>query len=149
MQENNKENLSINGRISQIIDYYGLSRYKFSKETGISEAVLLNIYKGKNKPGFEFLEKLLHKYEAINANWLLTGEGEMLRSDPIKVGEIDQDLLTVRNEELPPGPCRQCYSKDAIIAAQQETIDALKEALVAYKARDDKESDGQKRKKAG
>lgn len=133
MQENNEENLSIKKRISQIIDYYKLSRYKFSKETGISESVLLNIYKGKNKPGFDFLLKLLHRYEGINANWLLTGEGEMLRSDALVIEKGDK-------AELPPGPCRQCEIRERLIQSQLKTIEHLEARL---------ESDGQKRKQVG
>lgn len=81
MQESSKENFSINKRILQFIDYLGISRYKFSQETGISEVNILNIYKGKNKPSIEFLEKILNKYKVLNPAWLLTGEGEMLRTE--------------------------------------------------------------------
>lgn len=82
MQVKSEKNLSINKRILQILDYYKITRYKFSRETGISEAVLLNIYKGNNKPSYDFIEKLLNKYR-VNANWLITGEGEMLDSIPV------------------------------------------------------------------
>jgi transcriptional regulator with XRE-family HTH domain len=81
MQENSKEKFNINERIVQIVDYYNLTRYKFSQETGISDAVLFNIYKGKNKPSFDLIEKILNKYKLIDANWLLTGEGEMFKEE--------------------------------------------------------------------
>ncbi|HNW71156.1 MAG TPA: S24 family peptidase [Bacteroidales bacterium] len=80
MQEKNEKILSINERIFQILDFYNVTRYKFSQETGISEAVLLNIYKGKNKPSYDFIEKLLNKYE-VNADWLITGNGTMVKND--------------------------------------------------------------------
>jgi len=80
MQEKNEKILSINKRIFQILDYYNITRYRFSQETGIYEAVLLNIYKGKNKPSYDFIEKLLNKYE-VSADWLITGDGEMLKSN--------------------------------------------------------------------
>lgn len=81
MQDNAKENFSINKRFFYVLDYYNITRYRFSKDTGISEAVLLNIYKGKNKISIDVLEILLNKYEAVNSNWLLTGKGEMLKED--------------------------------------------------------------------
>jgi repressor LexA len=71
---------NINQRIIQILDYLSITRYRFSLETGISEAVLLNIYKGKNKPSFDAIEKILNIYKAIDAEWLLTGSGEMLKN---------------------------------------------------------------------
>jgi len=81
MQENNEKIFSINRRIFEILEYYNVTRYKFSKLSGVSEATLLNIYKGKNKPSIDFLVKLLNTFKAINLNWLITGEGEMLQKD--------------------------------------------------------------------
>lgn len=79
MQEITNNNFSINQRIIQFIDYLGISRYRFSRETGISEVNILNIYKGKNKPSIDFIEKILNTYKALNATWLITGEGPMLK----------------------------------------------------------------------
>jgi transcriptional regulator with XRE-family HTH domain len=78
MQEITKENLSICERFFQILDYYGDTRYKFSRESGVSEAVLSNIFNRKNRPKTEIIEILLNKYKAVDANWLLTGKGDML-----------------------------------------------------------------------
>lgn len=79
MQENNTKIFSINERILQLLEYLDITRYKFSHETGISETVLLNIYKCKNKPSFDVIEKILNHYPTINAEWFLTGKGEMLK----------------------------------------------------------------------
>jgi phage repressor protein C with HTH and peptisase S24 domain len=81
MQEFTTKNLSICERFFQVLDYYGDTRYKFSRGSGISETVLSNIFNKKNKPKAETIETLLNKYKAVNANWLILGEGEMLKSD--------------------------------------------------------------------
>lgn len=81
MRENTKENYNINKRISQIINYLGKTRYKISQETGISEAILNNIDKNKNKASIDVVEKILNNYSAINSEWLVTGKGEMLKND--------------------------------------------------------------------
>jgi hypothetical protein len=112
MQENTKENYSINLRIIEVLDYYKISRYKLSQETGISEAVLLNIYKGNNKPSCDFLEKFILKYnQKINTSWLITGEGDMFGTNTINNNEchnceelnkrlVDKDRLIRTLEEL-------------------------------------------------
>lgn len=97
MQENNKGLLSINNRIIQIVDFQNLTRYKFAQETGISDAVLFNIYKGKNKPSFDLIEKILNKYKAIDANWLLTGEGTMFKIEQSPNVLEDPALLYNKN----------------------------------------------------
>jgi transcriptional regulator with XRE-family HTH domain len=121
MQENTKEIFSINKRIFQILDYKGVSRYKFSKKTGISEAVLLNLYKGKNKPSIDFIEKLLLYYTEIDLNWLLTGEGEMFKEE--KAGKAQKKSIATNKG------CEFCKLKDQLIAAQSQTIELLEEKL--------------------
>jgi repressor LexA len=73
----------INRRVLQIIEYLNVTRYRFSQETSISEPVLLNIYKGKNKPSYDVLEKILNRYSVFNAEWLITGKGSMLNKKSI------------------------------------------------------------------
>jgi hypothetical protein len=77
MQEGTKEILSINKRIVEVLEFYGATRYKASHDTGISEQVLLNIYKGNNKPSLETIERIV-KVHKVNANWLISGDGDML-----------------------------------------------------------------------
>lgn len=91
MQGNNKKIFSINQRILQIIDFLGVTRYKVSQETGISETVLLNIYKGKNKPSFDVIEKILNNYPEINAEWFLTGKGVMLKNQNHLIGDTETE----------------------------------------------------------
>ena len=81
MQKSDKKNSAISGRFNQLIDYLGISRYKISKETGISETVLQNISEGKNAPSIKITVKLLSTYKMLNAEWWLLGEGEMLKKD--------------------------------------------------------------------
>jgi len=80
MQENTTEIFSINQRFFKVLDFYGHTRYKFSKDTGVSEAVLLNMFKGKNKASIDVIEALLNNYKAISADWLIIGDGNMLKN---------------------------------------------------------------------
>jgi transcriptional regulator with XRE-family HTH domain len=95
MQEKTKKKLSICERFFQVLDYYGESGYKFSKESGISEAVLSNMRQGKNPPKIDVIEVLLNKYKVIDANWLLTGQGPMLKPN---VQEKVQSLVASTNK---------------------------------------------------
>jgi len=99
MQDTNKEILNINNRIIQIVDFHNLTRYKFAQETGISDAVLFNIYKGKNKPSFDLIEKILNKYKSIDANWLLTGEGTMFKDE--QALDVLEDPALLYKKDIP------------------------------------------------
>lgn len=120
MQVNTENNLSINERIFQVLDYYGDTRYKFSKKTGISESSILNIYKAKNKPGYDFIEKLLLIYEAIDARWLITGNGSMF---------IETSQPISSKNQLSESPCRECEQRERTIISQEKTIHLLEEKI--------------------
>lgn len=60
----------------------GYTGYTFSKELGTSEAVISNIRKGKNPPNVQLIERMLNKYEDLDPQWLMTGQGRMFRSRP-------------------------------------------------------------------
>jgi transcriptional regulator with XRE-family HTH domain len=44
---------------------------------GVNRATISHILSGRNKPSIDFLQKLLHSYPDLNANWLITGIGYM------------------------------------------------------------------------
>ncbi|MGR3790075.1 hypothetical protein BWK60_12840 [Flavobacterium covae] len=64
-------------RIKQYIDFKGISKYKFCKDLGFSNKFLDN----SDNMGTDKACKILHHYMDLNAEWLLTGNGEMLKSD--------------------------------------------------------------------
>lgn len=90
-------------RFDEMLDSIGITAYKLSKEIGTSEAVISSIRSGKTKPSFDFLSKLLSKYEAINTNYLITGQGE-LSLKPASTRPASGDFGSKKNENDPlPG----------------------------------------------
>lgn len=137
--------MTINNRVELIINELKLNNNSFSKTIGVNPTVIHNICKGRNAPGFELLNKIVLTFDNINAHWLLTGEGSMLKShEPeIQVKEPEVQYNKV---------CMCCSEKERVIRAQQQTIDILERELHHSKALYDDErekghnSDGQKRK---
>jgi hypothetical protein len=67
-------------KILQYLDYKGISKAIFCRETGIS----YENFKGKSLKsdiGGAILGKIITIYSDISAEWLLTGEGSMLKPD--------------------------------------------------------------------
>lgn len=83
-------------RIKQIIDHYGLSQSDFARRAGIRQPNLSAILKGERPCGTGIVNKILLSFD-INKNWLLSGEGEMLRQQP--QNEIE-DLTPEEREQL-------------------------------------------------
>ncbi len=77
------ENLTIKGKILSFLDYKGIKKVDFFDATGIKDSN----FKGKNlqsQLGGDMIVKILTTYPELSAEWLLTGNGPMLKSaEPI------------------------------------------------------------------
>jgi transcriptional regulator with XRE-family HTH domain len=70
----------INQRINKIaIDYFNNNNSKFAKFLGTSEANIRN-YRSKTEPRIDVINKIANELE-ICYEWLLAGEGTMLKPD--------------------------------------------------------------------
>lgn len=55
-----------------------------------------------SRPSFENIERLINSDETINARWLITGKGTMLKieKEPIAVQSVDNNYLLDRYEKI-------------------------------------------------
>ena len=65
-------------RIRKFMDYKGISPSELADAIGVQRSNVTHVLKARNKPSFQFIEKLLQIYPEINAKWLLLGEGNMI-----------------------------------------------------------------------
>ncbi len=72
-----QEKSLIKKNILQYIDYKGISKYKFYQETGITRGVLDQ----NNGMSEENTSRFIVQYPNVSIEWLLTGQGSMLRED--------------------------------------------------------------------
>ena len=65
-------------RIKEYIDYKKISIRAFEISCGFSNGSFASQLKNKKTIGVDKLENILNIYSELNANWVLTGKGEML-----------------------------------------------------------------------
>lgn len=70
--------MEIKERFDSFIRHKGLSRRKFQDAIGVSNSYIQNISKGISN---DVLNRISIQYPELNTNWLLTGVGEMLKSE--------------------------------------------------------------------
>ena len=93
-----QENSIIKKNILQFIEYKGITAYKFYKETGISRGILSQ----NNGLSEENTLRFLAYFPEVNAEWLLTGNGEMLKTkSKINVLKKNEDIYEDINEDKP------------------------------------------------
>ncbi len=74
------------------MEHENLTVASFSRRLGIGDQTVRSVcVLQRNKPGFDFLSKIIQTFEWLNPKWLLTGEGEMELAE----GSNDPDLKSV------------------------------------------------------
>lgn len=73
--------MSLNDRISKVIEYSNLTPSEFADEIDVQRSSISHITSGRNKPSLEFIIKIKSRFPEILWDWLITGDGEMLKSD--------------------------------------------------------------------
>lgn len=73
--------LLIGERISLIIHKYNLTQVSFGKIVGLTSSSVSGLVAGKRTCKVDVLEKITEHFPEISPEWLLTGKGEMLKSE--------------------------------------------------------------------
>ena len=68
-------------RINDIKDYYSLSDNAFAGRVGIPQTTLSNIFIRDSDIKYSYLKKIVTSFGDISSDWLITGEGSMLKSE--------------------------------------------------------------------
>ncbi len=66
-------------QIQEILRREDLSSSQFADKIGVQRSSVSHVLSGRNKPGFDFIRKILDAFPGINAEWLITGEGHMYK----------------------------------------------------------------------
>lgn len=70
--------MSINERICELIEHEHLTVASFARRIGVGDQTVRSVCVVKrNKPSFDFIEAIIQTFAWLNAEWLITGEGEM------------------------------------------------------------------------
>ena len=66
----------MNNRLQQFLELENITPARLADTLGVQRSGLSHILSGRNKPGFEFITKLLTKFPHINSEWLIMGKGK-------------------------------------------------------------------------
>lgn len=92
--------MNLNERISKIIEYSELSASEFADAVDVQRSSVSHITSGRNKPSLDFLIKVKEKFPELEWDWLIKGEGEMLKkAEPEVVSETESEKS--RSTSLP------------------------------------------------
>lgn len=117
-------------RIKEIIENKSLSESQFSKLISANQKTINQQLKGERGISIDTILSILSSFEQISSEWLLRGEGSMLRSNS-KVDKTNyeklleeytkqtEDLLSERDDEI-----RRLQLDNAILRAKEKVKNA-------------------------
>ncbi len=125
-------------RIRKFMEYKGISPSEFADSIGVQRSNVTHVLKNRNKPSFQFIEKMLQIYPELNAKWLLLGIGNMIENSTKNNTLFDQ--LT---EHVSPTPTIPIVEKSLNIETKKETIrsEELKETKQSIPVTEKKEAE--------
>ena len=98
-------------RILAFLQSENKSYAQFAEEIGVQPSGISHILSGRNNPSLDFVVKMLHKYTALSAEWLLFGRGAMYKyasqptlfdSEPQITVSDDQSFSEAPEQEIGP-----------------------------------------------
>ena len=120
--------MDIKNRIKQFCKYSGISNSEFERKCGLSNGYINSISKGI---GTEKLQAILDCFSNLNRDWLLYGEGEMLKTSINQEVNGDHNTAvagnnnTVNSEELISRLIKLLEKKDEQIAEKDIQMNRL------------------------
>ena len=112
-------------RVISICRQKSVSESQFAKMIGSNQKTINQQLRGERSISLDTISKILSSFEDISSEWLLRGEGEMLKSQPTSL-----DLESKTNKTSAP---HQIETKNINIDLQGEQIDSKKTIEVLIK----------------
>ncbi|HAQ18449.1 MAG TPA: hypothetical protein DCR40_04345 [Prolixibacteraceae bacterium] len=141
-------------RIRKFMEYKGISASELADTIGVQRSNVTHVLKARNKPSFQFIEKMLQIYPDLNAKWLLLGTGSMVDTpvksrtlfdqdtEPISQTQIKTEKIlekTITNEQKPiqaqeiiPGPISEKATSDHELQDQFFSSEKPVERLIVF-----------------
>lgn len=74
---------SINQRIREFINSLGVNDNQFAKSIGITQSVIASMFSRNTEPSSKVIVSILNAYANLSAEWLMRGEGEMIKGSSV------------------------------------------------------------------
>jgi len=93
-------------RILHFLSLEHLTPTRFADHIGVQRSGVSHILAGRNKPSFDFIEKMLLAFPNLSAEWLLLGKGEIYKGSSLAVTAKAQapSLFDVTPDVSEPAP---------------------------------------------
>ena len=123
-------------RIKQVMENENLTSAQFADKLQINRAVISHILNGRNNPSLDVVTKILSEMDYISSDWLLSGKGEMYKTEEVdrSVSARNLDLFTqgsvneVRDPKKPQNSTETVVKREEIASnmAESKPVEIIK-----------------------
>jgi DNA-binding XRE family transcriptional regulator len=123
-------------RIKEIILKEGLTSGSFADLIGVQRSSMSHIINGRNNPSLDFVIKTLQQFPKISPEWLLTGIGEMYRTNtlqqPLPIIRERSIFDVVPEPVVKPAPITEPKQKVIQVDTVKKTEKFVDKVLIFY-----------------
>lgn len=115
--------IAMKNRILKFLEIENINPSKFADEIGVQRSSISHILSGRNNPSLDLIQKILTRFDYINAEWLITGKGEMFK--PNREPSLF-DALYTKNENKDEIEQNKHVEETASIIEQKKSVEDIK-----------------------
>ena len=94
----------MNKRLLQFLAAENITQAQLADTIEVARASISHILSGRNKPSFDFIQRIGQHYPELNLEWLITGTGKMYKgsshSPIVNQPEQNESEITLFQEEI-------------------------------------------------
>ena len=85
-------------KLLDLMKHEGLKPSQLAEILEVNPAGISHILAGRNKPGFDLLQKILRRFPQINPDWLLLDSPQMYRDEHPGISQASASQLPIDND---------------------------------------------------
>jgi transcriptional regulator with XRE-family HTH domain len=105
--------MEIKDRLRMIMESHKLNAGSFADRIGVQRSNVSHVLSGRNKPSFDFVEKLLLAFPRVSAEWLFTGKQQEDRVKDSGSGRLPE--VSAETEEVSDLPSAGAVTNKKIV----------------------------------
>lgn len=122
-------------RLRQLMEYKGFTSTQLADDIEVPRATVSHILSGRNNPSLDVMLKIISRYREVAVDWLLFGEGEMLKSlasdnkvrkESVSADEaVSEPIAEQLKEPSPPEKVQEPLPVSKAVAADGKAIEQI------------------------
>lgn len=114
----------MNDRIEQLLEEIEMSPSLFADAIGVQRATISHILSGRNNPSLDLVQKVLSRFPELNPDWILSGKGDMWRTQMVQKTEKPEIKEANQSPNIPRQPELFTVQKTKIQESDSDSLPA-------------------------